>query len=117
MKSHSQIGYEILSESSAPVFKLAAEIALCHHEKWDGSGYPRGLKGKEIPESARIVAIADVFDALTRGRAYKEPWPLEKTIGLLNEGMGTHFDSGLVSHFIAIMPNILEIKEKWDNNH
>ena len=116
MQSHAQIGFEILSKSSAPVFKMAAEIALCHHEKWDGSGYPRGLKGKEIPESARIVTIADVFDALTGGRSYKEPWALEETISFLNDGAGKQFDSELIKLFIEILPSILEIKDKWDSN-
>jgi len=73
MQTHSAVGHKILSQSEAPLFKLAAEVALYHHEKWDGCGYPKGLKGEKIPISARIVAIADVFDALTRKRPYKVP--------------------------------------------
>lgn len=116
MKTHSRIGFEILSKSSAPLFKMAAEVALHHHEKWDGSGYPQGLVGQNIPESARIVAIADVFDALSRHRPYKAPWPLEKVVDHLSDGMGQHFDPALIKSFIAILPHILEIKEKWDSS-
>jgi len=74
---HSRIDHDILARSNAPVFQLAAEISLYHHEKWDGSGYPVGLAGQAIQESARIVAIADVFDALSMRRPYKEAWPLD----------------------------------------
>jgi putative two-component system response regulator len=108
MKQHSRIGYEILSKSHAPLFKLAAEIALNHHEKWDGSGYPNGLAEENIPESARIVAIADVFDALCMRRPYKEPWPLERILPKLQELAGNHLDKRLVKIFIDIMPQILE---------
>lgn len=115
MMQHSRIGYDILSKSDAPVFKLAAEIALHHHEKWDGSGYPHGLAGENIPESARIVAIADVFDALTMARPYKEVWSVERALSTLNEMAGSHLDKRLVDIFMQIMPQILEIKAKWDN--
>ena len=81
MQQHRQIGHDILSMSDNPVLKLAAEVALCHHEHWDGSGYPQGLKGDAIPEAARIVSLADVFDALTMKRPYKEAWPTEQAIG------------------------------------
>jgi putative two-component system response regulator len=116
MIEHTKIGYEILSKNQAPVFKLAAEIALHHHEKWDGSGYPFGLKGKNIPESARIIAIADVFDALTRKRPYKEAWSLEKSIGYLQNAKGNHFDPDYIDRFIAILPRIMRLKEQWDQN-
>jgi putative two-component system response regulator len=111
MKQHSRIGYDILSKSHAPLFKLAAEIALNHHEKWDGSGYPNGLAEEAIPESARIVAIADVFDALCMRRPYKEPWPLERILPKLHELAGNHLDKRLVTIFIDIMPQILEKKD------
>ena len=75
MRRHPEIGAEIIGEHPPGVLQLAREIALAHHEKWDGSGYPRGLAGEAIPVSARIVAVADVFDALTTRRPYKEPWP------------------------------------------
>lgn len=113
MKTHSQIGCDILSKSNNPVFKMAAEIARYHHEKWDGSGYPLGLAGENIPESARIVAIADVFDALTTKRPYKEPWPLEDTLKTMQNMAGSHFDPNLLALFMEIMPEILRIKALW----
>jgi len=115
MRTHCQIGYEILSSSDAPVFQLAAEIALRHHEKWDGSGYPDALAGETIPESARIVALVDVFDALTTKRPYKEAWPLEQALESLRAGAGRHFDPALVEAFEAYLPSILEIKASWDS--
>ena len=114
MKTHARIGHEILSRSQAPVFQLAAEIALCHHEKWDGSGYPRGLAGADIPESARIIALADVFDALSMTRPYKQSWPLEHIIKLLEEGSGHHFEPRLVRLLMDILPEILEIGRQWN---
>ncbi|MCX7069292.1 MAG: response regulator [Methylococcales bacterium] len=115
MQQHSLIGYNILSKSHAPLFQLAAEIALNHHEKWDGSGYPNGLAGEAIPESARIVAIADVFDALSMSRAYKEAWSIERILLSMQESAGSHFDKNLITVFMTIMPEILEIKAKLDN--
>ena len=114
MRTHSQIGHEILSSSEAPVFQLAAEIAYCHHEYWDGRGYPRGLAGEAIPESARIVAIADVFDALTMKRPYKEAWPIEQTIATMQASSGQQFEPRLLACFLDILPQILEIKSRWD---
>lgn len=115
MKTHTRIGFEILSKSDAPVFRMAAETALHHHEKWYGSGYPFGLKADNIPESARIVAIADVFDALCRRRSYKDLWSLDKILGYLTEAAGQHFDPGLLKRFLDILPNILTIKQKRDD--
>ncbi len=83
MQTHAQIGYDILSRCQNSIFQMAAEIALGHHEKWNGKGYPRGLHGEDIPESARIVAIADVFDALTMKRPYKEAWPVERAVAVI----------------------------------
>lgn len=114
MQTHSRIGYDILSTSDAPVFELAAEIALYHHEKWDGSGYPEGLAGEAIPESARIVALADVFDALSMKRPYKQAWPVEQAVAAIREGAGRHFDPMLVELFEACLPRILEIKTECD---
>jgi putative two-component system response regulator len=113
MKTHPQIGHDILIRSQAPVFQLAAEIALCHHEKWDGSGYPQGLAGTDIPESARIVTVADVFDALSMRRPYKAAWPLERIIETLKEGSGQHFDPQLVRLYLNIMPEIRDIARQW----
>jgi putative two-component system response regulator len=115
MQQHSQIGYDILSKSDAPLLQLAAEIALYHHEKWDGSGYPAGLAGSAIPASARIVAIADVFDALTMTRPYKPAWPVADAIRLIEDGAGQHFDPQMVSCFMDLRPQILDIKHGWDS--
>ena len=113
MKTHPRIGHDILSMSEAPVFCMAAEIALRHHEKWDGSGYPDGLAGEAIPESARIVALADVFDALSVQRPYKAPWAIEKIIEYVQAGSGAHFDPALVLAFCKILPELLDIQKKW----
>jgi len=113
MKTHPQIGYDILSKSDAPVFQLAAEIALRHHEKWDGSGYPGGLSGQDIPVSARIVALADVFDALSMKRPYKEPWAVDRVMAHLDASAGMHFEPALVTAFSSILPRILGIQRKW----
>jgi len=113
MKTHPQIGYDILSKSDAPVFRLAAEVALYHHEKWDGSGYPGEVSGKDIPESARIVALADVFDALSMKRPYKEPWPIERIMTHLDASAGIHFDPQLIHIFSEILPELLDIQSRW----
>lgn len=112
MQTHAMIGHKILSESTAPIFQMAATIALHHHEKWDGSGYPQGLAGEAIPMMARIVAIADVFDALSMTRSYKEAWPLDRAMKALTDGAGKHFDPVLVEHFIRILPQILAIRDE-----
>lgn len=109
MQSHTHIGHQILSRSEAPIFAMAAEIALRHHERWDGSGYPGGLAGKDIPESARIVAVADVFDALSMKRTYKAPWPLEAISQYLADQAGKQFDPELIDCFMPILPKISNI--------
>ncbi len=114
MRKHCQIGISILSKSKSPVFIMAAEIAKYHHEKWDGSGYPEGLAAEEIPLSARITAVADVFDALTMKRSYKEAWPVEEAFNKIEDDAGSHFDPALVDHFLRIKPTILQIKAHWD---
>lgn len=101
MKTHSEIGMKILSKSDNPVFQLASTISFEHHEKWDSSGYPRGLKGNEISIQARIVAIADVFDALTNRRPYKEPWSIEDTVSEIKRLSGKHFDPYCVEVFLS----------------
>ncbi|WP_155617018.1 HD-GYP domain-containing protein, partial [Xanthomonas translucens] len=113
MKRHPQIGHDILSRSSAPLFRLAAEVALHHHEHWDGNGYPAGLAGERIPESARILAVADVFDALTTQRPYKDAWPLAKVMELFQQQAGAQFESRLVGLFTEILPQILQIQHYW----
>ena len=114
MRNHARIGYEILKKSDAPVFQLAAEVALHHHEKWDGSGYPCGLAGTAIPEAARIVAVADVFDALTMKRPYKPAWPVDQALAYLDAGAGVHFDPAMIALFRRITPGILAIKTEWE---
>ncbi len=114
MKTHTTIGYQILNKSNTPLFQMAAEIALRHHEKWNGSGYPDGLAGDQIPMSARIVAVADVFDALTMKRPYKEAWPIEKAFDLLHKDAGSHFDPNLVEVFESIKDEVLAMKASWD---
>ena len=113
MKQHTTIGGCILERSSAEFIKLGETIALTHHEKWDGSGYPKGLEGEEIPISGRITAIADVFDALTSKRPYKEPFSVEKSFSIIKEGRGTHFDPQVVDAFFSITDAILAIKEQF----
>ncbi|MFD2165224.1 HD-GYP domain-containing protein [Thalassotalea euphylliae] len=117
MQKHVEYGADILGCDDSELLRLAREVALGHHEKWNGKGYPKGLKGEEIPLSARIVAIADVFDALTSERPYKKAWPLEKVVKLLKEEAGQHFDPALVPEFLECMPRILEIKEQYADEH
>jgi putative two-component system response regulator len=111
MSKHPEFGVAILGDDSSELLKMAKEIALNHHEKWDGSGYPNGLKGEEIPLSARIIAIADVFDALTTARPYKKAWTVEKAVDFIDENAGTHFDPNLIPVFHRVLPEILKIKE------
>ena len=113
MRRHPEIGAEIIGEYPSGVLQLAREIALAHHEKWDGSGYPRDLAGEAIPVSARIVAIADVFDALTTRRPYKEPWPVQEAMNHIAAQAGKHFDPALVALFAPLLPQLLEIRARW----
>ncbi|MBK9753379.1 MAG: two-component system response regulator [Nannocystis sp.] len=113
MKGHAEIGYRILVGSDATPLKMAATIAHTHHEKWDGNGYPRGLKGEEIPLFGRIAAIADVFDALTSARPYKPAWLLDDALQLMRTSRGTHFDPTLIDVFFAALPEVLAIRERF----
>jgi putative two-component system response regulator len=113
MKTHTTIGAEILKDSDSDFIKLAGEIALTHHEKWNGSGYPNGIKGEEIPLAGRIVALADVFDALTSERPYKAPFPLEKAFAIIREGQGSHFDTKVVDAFFAVENEIIAEFNWW----
>ncbi|WP_367177969.1 HD domain-containing phosphohydrolase [Undibacterium sp.] len=117
MKKHAMLGYQILAESQSEMLQVGAEIALSHHEKFDGSGYPHGLVGEEIPLFARIVAVADVFDALTSERPYKSAWDIDKALALLHEGAGSHFDPQCVAAFVADWPQILEIKARYQEEN
>ena len=113
MKKHAANGGGILEGSNAGFISLGEVIALSHHEKWDGTGYPQGLSGTKIPLAGRIAAIADVFDALTSKRPYKEPFSLEKSYAIIREGRGSHFDPDVVDAFFAVEEEILSIKEKY----
>jgi len=113
MQSHVTIGAEIIGEHAGGMLALARQIALTHHEKFDGSGYPNGLAGEAIPLAGRIVAIADVFDALTSVRPYKKAWTEEEAVDFLREQKGRHFDPHLVDLFAAQMPAIREIRTRW----
>jgi len=113
MKQHTTIGARILSGSRAGIVRLAEVIALTHHERWDGSGYPRGLKGARIPLVGRITAIADVFDALTTRRPYKKPFSVEKSFAIIQESKGSHFDPDVVNAFFAVQYEILAIKNEY----
>jgi putative two-component system response regulator len=104
MKSHARIGHQILSGSGSRVLRLSADISLTHHERWDGSGYPAGLAGKEIPLCGRITAVADVFDALMHRRPYKEAWSLDAALAEIRDGSGRHFDPAVVDVFEASDP-------------
>ena len=106
MKSHTRIGAEILKHSQSSVMKMAKNVALSHHEKWDGSGFPDGISGEAIPVEGRIVAICDVFDALVSCRPYKKCWTDEEAIDFLRQNAGKHFDPGLVELFIQNIPKI-----------
>jgi putative two-component system response regulator len=113
MQTHTTKGAQILSGSSFEFIKMAEDIALTHHEKWDGTGYPQGLKGDEIPLVGRITAICDVFDALVSERPYKKAWSIEKALAEIRSNSGTHFDEVLVEKFFSILPVILEIQAKY----
>ncbi len=116
MMTHPFIGGEIVPDSNSEVIQMAKRISLTHHEKWDGSGYPVGLKGEEIPLEGRIAAICDVFDALVSKRPYKEPWPLEQVIQYMKENSGKHFDPYLIEVFLNNIPKMLEIQDKFQES-
>ncbi len=113
MKKHTIAGYEILKDSQSELLQMAAQIALSHHEKFDGSGYPYGLRGEDIPLCGRLCAVSDVFDALTSERPYKSAWPVEHAIDEIDRLAGSHFDPMLVRAFHQALPRILEIKKEY----
>lgn len=115
MRQHALIGYNILKSSEAKMLQLAAEIAYSHHERYDGTGYPNGLKGDAIPLAGRIVAVADVFDALTNVRPYKQAWSLEAARTFLLENSGTHFDPKCVEALLKRWPAVLDIREQLND--
>lgn len=114
IKKHTIIGQQILANSKHEVIQMAEVIAFSHHEKYNGTGYPLGLKGEDIPLEARIVAISDVFDALTSRRPYKEPWPIEEAVKEIKKGASVHFDPEIVNAFIKSLREITEIKHSLE---
>jgi putative two-component system response regulator len=113
MQSHPTIGADIIGRDATGMLAVARDVALTHHEKWDGSGYPNGLRGNAIPLAGRIVAVADVFDALTSVRPYKKAWSVEQACDYLREQRGVHFDPQLVDLFLTQLPAIAGVMEKW----
>jgi response regulator RpfG family c-di-GMP phosphodiesterase len=114
MKLHAQMGYDLLASSDSLVLQLGAEIALSHHERWDGAGYPRGLAREAIPLSGRIVALADCFDALTTVRSYKSAWSVDKSVDFIRNSDNGHFDPKVISAFLSCLPNILQLKDWYE---
>jgi putative two-component system response regulator len=113
MKRHAEIGHKILHNSKSPILNAAAVVALTHHEKVDGSGYPQGLKGEEIPLHGRIVAVADVFDALTSARPYKVAWELDAAKDFILANSGSHFDHQCASAFMAAWNEVIAIRTRF----
>jgi putative two-component system response regulator len=113
MQSHAQAGYEMLEGAESPMLKMGAIISISHHEKWDGSGYPKKLVGEAIPVEGRIVALVDVFDALCSKRCYKEAWPIEKVYETIRADAGKHFDPQLVETFLICAKEIEGIRERF----
>jgi len=116
MQCHAAIGAEIIGSHSSKLLVLARQIALYHHEKWDGSGYPKGLRGEAIPVESRIAAICDVFDALTSERPYKKAWPYEEALAWVEGEAGKHFDPGLVKLFMKIAPEVYALKDEFPDS-
>jgi putative two-component system response regulator len=111
MKRHTTMGATILKGSTVPFIQMGARIAAGHHEKWDGSGYPRGLRGEAIPLEARITTLVDVYDAVRNRRHYKDPWPEDQVVPLIRKGRGAHFDPALVDLFLANLDRFRAILE------
>lgn len=116
MRSHPECGAQIIGANGSMLMQMAARIALSHHEKWDGSGYPYGLAGADIPIEGRIVAIADVYDALMSRRPYKEAWPQESVLGYIREQSALHFDPDLVRLFLDNADSFLAIRNLWPDH-
>jgi response regulator RpfG family c-di-GMP phosphodiesterase len=113
MRRHPEIGHDILKDSTSSIIQLGASIALTHHEKFDGSGYPRQLAGEDIPIEGRIVAVADVFDALTSPRPYKPAWPLARALDMIREGRNGHFDPLCADALLDNLDEVLAIRERF----
>ena len=110
LRTHTRMGAELLTVQRSPLLSIASRIAQTHHERWDGTGYPLGLAGEDIPLEGRMTAVADVFDALASKRPYKEPFPRQRCFEILEEGRGTHFDPACLDAFFAGAEEIIEIQ-------
>jgi putative two-component system response regulator len=110
LREHTELGSRILDAGNSPLLAMAMKIALTHHERWDGSGYPLGLAGTDIPLEGRITAVADVFDALSTKRRYKPAFPIERCFAILAEGRGTHFDPDILDAFMARRDDIIKVQ-------
>lgn len=117
MKTHAQLGYEIFKNTDKKILKAAAIIAYQHHEKWDGKGYPQGLKGEEIHIFGRITAITDVFDALGSERCYKTAWELDKILEFFKEQRGKQFDPKLTDLLFENLDEFLKIRDKYQDEY
>jgi putative two-component system response regulator len=117
MKRHARAGHDILVGSSSKVLQLAALIALRHHERWDGTGYPDHLQGTQIPLAARIAAVSDVFDALISKRPYKRAWTLDEAYTVIKKSSGSHFDPMVVDAFLRNWPEFVEISHRFQDSH
>jgi putative two-component system response regulator len=115
MKQHTVIGGRILDGSDVPLIRLARSIAIHHHEKWDGSGYPFGIAGTDIPECGRIVGIVDVYDALAHDRVYRAALPEKEVINIMRQGRGTHLDPKIFDAFMGLLPRMRKIREEAGN--
>lgn len=115
MRRHSEIGAKILANATSPWLETSRVIALSHHERWDGTGYPQGLHAEQIPLFARIVSVADVFDALTSSRPYKPAWSVQQAVSAIQEGSGTQFDPRIVAIFIDLLPDLIAIKDQFQD--
>ncbi len=109
MQGHPAIGVRILGEPHSELIAMAREVARCHHERWDGHGYPLGLRGEEIPLSGRIVGLADVFDALVSRRCYKDPFPLDMAVDIVRSEEANHFDPDVVRAFMGCLDEVLAL--------
>ena len=114
--AHTRCGMLLLDGCMSPLMKLASSIALTHHERWDGAGYPDGLEGSDIPLEGRITAVADVFDALASERPYKPAYPLDKCFSIMREQRGAHFDPAVLDAFFARTQDIIAIHSKYSDS-
>lgn len=113
MNTHTNIGAQILSGSTSPVIQMGERVALAHHEKWDGTGYPNGLSGEEIPIEARICSVVDFFDALTMDRPYRKAVPNDEVVEMILEQNGTAFDPAVIEVFVKVRSDIEAIQDEY----